>query len=76
MLKQKNITELREILCDEIDNIRAGKSTPSQSNAITNATGKILTTIKMQLEYYKAIGKQPHNALIKGILQMPAKEKE
>ncbi len=60
----KNINQMREILCEEIDNLRAKKTTAANVNAIVNATGKILTTIKMELEYSKLMGRQPNLAFI------------
>jgi len=49
----KTMKEIREILCEEIDNLRSKKTTPANVNAIVNATGKILTTVKMEIEYAK-----------------------
>ncbi len=56
----KTINEIRDVLCEEIDRIRAGKTTPANVNAVVNAVGKILTTIKMEIEYAKANGKVPN----------------
>lgn len=55
----KNMNEMREMLCEEIDNLRAKKTTAANVNAVVNATGKILTTIKMEMEYAKLMGRQP-----------------
>lgn len=54
-----NANDLRSILADEINKIRAEKTTPAAVNAIVNATGKILTTVKMELDYAKLIGITP-----------------
>lgn len=51
------MNQIRDLLCEEIDDLRAKKTTPSAVNAVVNATGKILTTIKMELEYAKSLGK-------------------
>lgn len=53
------INDLRTILAEEINKIRNGETNAANVNAITNATGKILSTIKLELEYGKLIGKQP-----------------
>ncbi len=58
-MEGKNIHEIRVLLCEEINNLRAGKTTAANVNAVTNATGKILSTVKMQMEYAKLIGKKP-----------------
>lgn len=48
------------MLCEEIDALRAKTTTPANVNAIVNATGKILTTVKMEMEYAKLMNKQPN----------------
>ena len=53
------VSDLRVILAEEIEKIRSGKTTAANVNAIVNATGKILTTVKMEIEYNKLIGKTP-----------------
>ena len=55
----KNVNDLRTILAEEITKIRNGETTAANVNAIVNATGKILTTVKMEIEYNKLIGKTP-----------------
>jgi hypothetical protein len=52
-----NINELRNVLSEQIELLRDDKSTPAKANAITNACGKILSSIKLELEYRKATGK-------------------
>ena len=60
----KSMNQIREMLCEEIDALRAKKTTPANVNAVVNATGKILTTIKMELEYAKSLGKQANMKFI------------
>ena len=55
----KTMHQIREMLCEEIDSLRAKTTTPANVNAIVNATGKILTTVKMEMEYAKLMNKQP-----------------
>lgn len=55
----KTVNDLRTILAEEIGKIRSGETTAANVNAIVNATGKILTTVKMEIEYNKLIGKTP-----------------
>ena len=57
--KVKSLNDLRTILSDEIDKIRSGTTTPANVNAITNASGKIMSSIKLELEYAKLSGKTP-----------------
>lgn len=54
-----DVNGLRTILAEEIMKLREKKTTPANVNAITNATGKILSTIKLEIEYNKAIGRTP-----------------
>lgn len=65
----KNINDLREILSQEIDKLREGKTTPASINAITNATGKIFSSIKLELEYAKILGEKPDIRFIKSLTE-------
>jgi len=60
-----DINSLRVILAEEIDSLRKGQSTAANVNAIVNATGKILSTVKLEMEYGKIIGKTPDIDFIK-----------
>lgn len=60
-----NVESLREILADEIQKIRTGKTTAANINAITNAAGKIFQSVKLEMEYAKMIGKKPDIKFIK-----------
>jgi hypothetical protein len=64
MEKAFNINELRTILSDEIRKVRDGSTTAANVNAVTNATGKILSTVKLQMEYCKLTGKNPELDLL------------
>ncbi len=61
----KTMHELREELSLQIDDLRNKKTTPSAVNAVCNATGKFLSTIKLEMEYAKMIGKQPSGHFLK-----------
>lgn len=54
-----SINDLRVTLLEEIQNLRAGKTTPAHINAITNATGKVFSSLKLELEYAKGLGRKP-----------------
>ena len=51
------VNDLRKILAEEIGKDRSGDTTAANVNAIVNASGKILTTIKMEIDYAKLSGK-------------------
>lgn len=63
----KDINDLRKILCEEINKLRNNKTTAANVNAITNATGKVLSTIKVQMEYAKLSGVEPKMNFIKAL---------
>jgi hypothetical protein len=64
MAKILNISELRENLSAVVLGIQAGKQTAANGNAITNAVGKILSTVKLEMEYCKLTGKTPDIKLL------------
>ena len=57
--RTKTLNELQAILSDQIDKIAADETTPAKVNAVVNATAAILRTVKMQMDYYRMIGKTP-----------------
>lgn len=63
-MELNTINDMRSILADEIKRLRKGESTAANVNAVVNASGKILTTIKMEIEYNKLLGKTPNIAFI------------
>lgn len=65
MAKKVNIDDIRRILGEEIEKLRNGDTTAANVNAVTNATGKILSTIKLEMEYCKLVGKTPTIDFIK-----------
>lgn len=58
------MNDIRSILCDEIEKLRENKTTAANVNAIVNASGKILSTIKLDMEFAKLVGKQPKNSFV------------
>jgi hypothetical protein len=56
----KTVDDLRLILAEEIQKIRTGTTTAANVNAVTNAAGKILSTIKLEIEYNKLLGRTPN----------------
>ncbi len=58
------LAALRTILFDEIDKLREGKTTPQNVNAISNSTGKILSSIRVEMDYCKMVNRTPAIAAI------------
>jgi len=46
---------LRDVLFDELDALRHGKSSPTQSNAVAKLAGSVVETVKMEIEAQKFI---------------------
>lgn len=60
----KSLIELQGILSDQIDKVVAGEVTPANANAVVNATGVILRSVKLQMDYYRQIGRTPNIPLL------------
>jgi hypothetical protein len=56
----KNVEELREFLTKELQRVSDGEITPAAANASANLTGKILSSVKLELEYNKMTGHNPN----------------
>lgn len=57
MGKSMTLPELQSVLSDQIRRIDAGDTTPAKANAISNATGKILQSVRLQMDYHRLSGK-------------------
>ncbi|MBA3350840.1 MAG: hypothetical protein H0U23_00130 [Blastocatellia bacterium] len=60
----KTMLEIREILCDQMDAIKDDKITPNKANSIINAVGKLLHSIRIELEYAKLTGRTPSTKML------------
>lgn len=47
----KSIAELRKQLCEIFDDLRSGKLAAKDAKEANNAAGKIIGSLKVQLEY-------------------------
>lgn len=54
MAKPKNIIELRDGLLEAFDMVRADPRRMNQVSEMVNAAGKIINSIKVELEYHDA----------------------
>ena len=59
MAKPKDINELRDQLLDAFDWVKGDPRRANQVKEMTNAAGKILGTVKAQLEYAVIKGEDP-----------------
>ena len=54
--KSYDVGELQELLGEVLDNLREGKTSPQNANATANVVGKILSTVRLQMDYQKLTG--------------------
>ncbi len=53
-----NLNDIRAVLSDEVQLLRDGASTPGRIAGVTNAVGKIMTSIKLEMEYLRLSGQK------------------
>jgi hypothetical protein len=56
----QNVEELRNFLAADLERVSTGDITPAVANASANLSGKILQSVKLELEYNHAVGAQPN----------------
>ena len=61
----KTITDLRSELCDTFDDLRAGNVTPKVASEMNNSAGKIINTLKVQLDYHTMTKTKPNIPFLK-----------
>lgn len=59
MSQPKNISELREELLDAYEMVKKDPRRANQVKEMTNAAGKILGTVKAEMEYSMIKGEEP-----------------
>lgn len=59
MSKPKDITELRDALLESFEQLRTDPKRMLQARELTNNAGKIIGTVKAQLEYAMLRGEEP-----------------
>lgn len=67
------VEELRDFMAKDLERVSKGETTPATANAAANLCGKILQSVKLELEYNKAIGGQPNISFL-GSLNKKVKE--
>ena len=61
-----NTTELRAVLCDTISAVREKTITPDAAEAVSNASGKIIASLRVELEYSRQRGEVPKLEFMEG----------
>jgi hypothetical protein len=49
----KNMSDLRRELCEVIETVKKDRRYVPQATEITNAAGKIINSLRVELDYYK-----------------------
>lgn len=61
-----NLKSLQDVLWESITKIRNDEASAANVNAISNASGKILSSLKVAMEYARLTGKTPNIPLLLG----------
>ena len=51
-----NTQEMRDMLSEQMKRLHNGKGNAKDANAIVNAAGKIIATVRLEMEYLKLTG--------------------
>jgi len=52
-IKMEGTEDVRKVITDEINQIRLGTSNPSRGNAVANLLGKLLQSVKLDIEVHR-----------------------
>jgi len=61
----KNVAELRAVLADTIEGVKNDPKRVQQAHEISNAAGKMIGTLKVELEYANLRKEKPDIAFLK-----------
>ena len=64
MPKPKDITDLRDQLLDMMDAVKADPRRANQAKEFFNGAGKVLASIKLELENHQMKGEEPNIAFL------------
>jgi len=72
--QQLSMNETRGILTESILGLRSGDTTPSAANAISNAIGKYLSTVRLEMDYQRQSGRKGAIPLLDASTAAPTDE--
>lgn len=55
----KTVTQIVELLSDQIDKINADQISPQKANAVCNSVGKIIGAVRLQFDFCRMTGTTP-----------------
>jgi hypothetical protein len=70
----KNTEELREFLSNEMSRLGSGETTPASVNAMANLAGKMLQSVKLEIDYNRIVGATPNIEFLGKIKKIKALE--
>src|SRR5690348_13887403 len=65
-----NVDELRDYLAKELEKVSSGEINPATANASANLVGKMLSSVKLELEHSRIAGSGAPIPFLKGITKI------
>jgi hypothetical protein len=59
----QNTEDVRRVLTDEINELRTGNSNPARANAVANLTGKMLSSVKLDIDVHRYVTSGKHQKI-------------
>jgi hypothetical protein len=72
----QSVNDIRELIGSEIEMLQNGKRTPATFNAIRGGLSLVLSSVKLELEYAKALNKNPDMSFFEINLDSQPKKQE
>lgn len=72
----KNISDVREQLIQVFESLKNGTITPSIATEMNNSVGKIINSVKVELEYYALRKEKPEIKFLEKNEVSPTQKKE
>lgn len=70
-----SVVELKTMLVDVLQKVAYGELTPASANSASNLAGKILQSVKMEMDYSKLQGVSPNLGFFEGLEESAPKHK-
>jgi hypothetical protein len=61
-----SLEEIRSVMSEQIRRLQDGETSAATANAISNSVGKILSTVKIELEWAKLTGRKARIPMLDG----------
>ena len=70
-----NVEQLKTMLVDVLEKVASGELTPASANSASNLAGKLLQSVKMEMDYAKLQGASPNLQFFDGLAESMPKHK-